>query len=189
MPNPLPPIVNDLVSTHAFFTSFVGTAATVADKELLATKLLLYEVRGRPWDSRTRDLDTFNQDCIRFESRPQLGLARDELVRTLDRFTADEWVPGELILRRLGAFPGVYWGVRWSSGSQWGYMRSVIRGFYGQSGGGSIPPDVVAEYQSLRRRRNEGDANLERARLTMDRNVVDRPDHLPQLGLIEVPKF
>lgn len=189
MPNPLPPMISSLVASHAFFTTYVGAGATTANKELLATKLLLYEVRGRPWDTRTRDLANFEQDCIRFDPRPQLGDARDRLVQALDRFTAREWVPGELILRRLRAFPGVYWGVRRSSGSQWGYMRDIVRAFYGQSSPVTIPPATLTEYRALRRRGNEGDANLARARLTMALNFVDLPADLPQHGLVEVPYF
>ncbi len=189
MPTPLATAVNALVASHPFFTTWIGPAVTAVQKRALARKLLLYEVRGRPWASKAPDIARLDKESVLWAPRPQLGLARARLEQGLTRFCGAPYVVGEPVLSNHKLFPGVYWGARFGSGSQWGFVRDVIRRFHGQSSPVTITPADRARYNALKLKPDDGYANTDRARLIMKYNWVDAPPSLPGAGLVETPYF
>jgi hypothetical protein len=191
MPSPLTTAINALVSSHSFFTTYMGAGVALDARRLLATKLYLYEVRGRPVNTRAVDLERIDAEYTLFAPRPQLAQAMARLEQSLSRFTSAPYVPGEVILSRPRLFPGVYWGGRYASGTQRPWVRDTIRRYHGQpvTGGPGITAADLARYAELRVRVNDGYANTDRARLIMKYNAPDLPPSLPGFGLVETPFF
>ncbi len=189
MPTPLAIAVNAIVTSHPFFTTWIGPAVTAVQKRALARKLMLYELRGRPWHSRDADIVRLDKESVLWDPRPQLGQARTRLEQTLTRFCAAPYVVGEPVLAAHRLFPAVYWGARYGSGTQWGYVRDIIRRYHGQPSPMTISAGDLARYNALRLRPDDGYANTDRARLIMKYNVPDVPPSLPGAGLVDTPLF
>jgi hypothetical protein len=188
MPTALQDVINPIVATHLFFTTYLGSGVTVTQKRTLATKLLLYEIKGRPVDTGTARLDRFSDEWDQWKIRPQLVTATDRMKQTLSRFGAP-WAPGEVVLSNLRAFPGAYWGLRWVSGVLWPDARNIMRAFYNQSSPVSLPLAERNRYSALRLRYNSGDAALDRAQLFMNYFLPDRPPGLPGEALVSPATF
>lgn len=188
MPTALQNVINPIVSTHPFFTTYLGAGITVTAKRTLATKLLLYEIKGRPVDTSTARLERFSVEWTQWRIRPQLVTATDRMTQTLSRFGAP-WVPGEVVLSNLRAFPGAYWGLRWVSGVLWPDARNVIRAFYNQSSPATVPAAERTRYSALRLRYNSGDAALDRAQMFMEYFEPDRLPGLPGEALVAQGTF
>lgn len=185
MPSPLDTLIDSLVTTHPFFTTWVGPSVTADARRLLARKLYLYEARGRPVDSRAADLARIDEEVTLYAPRPQIGLVRDRVVATLDRFARAPYVPGERVLNSTRRFPAIYWGARNASGIQWGWVRDIIRVLSGLSvpGGPSVSAADVTRYATLAARVDDGYANTDRARLIGKYNDADLAPSLPEYGL------
>ncbi len=191
MATPLELVIDPIVSTHAFFTTYVGASVSVADKRRLATKLLLYEIRGRPWDSEAVDLKRFSGEWTRFTAKPQLPVVVNRLKGALDRYAAgySPWVAGEPVFKRHREFPGVYWGMRWVSTSQLAYARDLVLAFYGLPSPVTLPAAKVNRYTALRATFNVGYANHDRALMLMAENSADMPYGLPEEALVVAATF
>lgn len=189
MPSVLTVAANTLVATHPFFTTFMGSAVTVAAKRLLARKLLFYEVRGRPVDTRGPDIVRFDGECTLWDPRPQFGTAQTQVSAALTRIASAPYVPGEAILTDAAAFPAIYWGARFASGTQRPWVRDTIRRYHGFPSGVAVSPADRTTYSALLTASNDGYANTDRARLIMKYNAPDLPSALPGTGLVLPPLF
>ncbi|MCU0624462.1 MAG: hypothetical protein MUF53_11470 [Gemmatimonadaceae bacterium] len=189
MPSTFDTIIESLVTTHPFFTTWVGASVSADARRVLARKLFLYEARGRPVNSRAADLARIDAEVTLFTPRPQIGLVRDRVVATLDRFAAPPYVAGERLLRSTQRFPAIYWGARGASGIQWGFVRDIIRVLSGLTvpGGPSVSPADIATYATLATRVDDGYANTDRARLIAKYNAADLDPSLPEVGLAFTP--
>ena len=184
MPSVLTVAANNLVATHPFFTTFMGSAVTIAAKRRLARKLLCYEVRGRPVDTRGPDLARFDEECTLWQLHPQFGAAQAQTSQALTRIAAAPYVVGEAVLTDAAAFPGIYWGVRLTSTVQIPYMRDIVLRYHGVMSGVPVTPADLAAYTVLLAQPNDGFANTDRARLIMKYNSADVPVNLPGAGMV-----
>jgi hypothetical protein len=189
MPTPLQNVINPIVASHPFFVTLLGSSVTQKAKRELATKLLLYEVRGRPVNTATSDLTRFSDEWTLYQARPQLAAVVARLQANLSRYTSPPWNPGEGVLKRSEEFPGAYWGYRFFSAIQLPFGRDLLRAFYKLSSPVTLAPAKVTRYSALRKKPNNGHANLDRALMLMAENPFDIPGNLPEAALVVAPTF
>ncbi len=189
MPTVLEIAANDIANTHPFFTAYWNASGGLAGRRLAATKLLLYEVRGRPWNSLSADRTAFNEEVTKWNPRPAFGQAKDRVVAVLDRFAGAPFVAGETLLSRGSTFPAVYWAISWTSGVQLPWVRDIINKLEGLPSPSTVSSADRSRYQAAKSRPNESYANLLRAQIIMKYNAPDVWPTMPQEALVRTPSF
>lgn len=189
MPTVLETATEDIATTHPFFLTYWSASGGLAAKRLAATKLLLYEVRGRPWNSLKVDRDALNAEVTKWDPRPAFGQAKARVVLELNRFASAPFVAGETLLSRASTFPAVYWAISWGSAIQLPWMRDIILRFEGLPSPGAVAAADIAAYQAAKALPNSSYANLQRAQLIMKYNAADVPPSMPGEALVKAPKF
>jgi len=189
VPTVLEAAANDLATTHPFFTTYWSASGGLAGKRLAASKLLLYEVRGRPWDSLSADIAALDADVTKWHPRPAFGQAKDRVVIVLNRFARAPFVAGETLFSRGRTFPAVYWAISWTSGTQMSWMREIILKLEGLPSPATVSASDRTRYQAAKSRPNESYANLLRAQIAMKYNAPDVWTTMPEEALVKKPWF
>ncbi len=189
MPSILTTAANALAATHPFFTTYWTAAGGLNAKRLAAKKLLLYEVRGRPWNSLAADLKELDDEVTKWNPRPAFGAAEARVVAALNAFAAAPWTPGEAVLKRGSTFLAVYWAFGFSSGVQRPHTRQAILALEKLPSTLAVSVADRNRYTALKKDRDSCYANLKRAQLIMKYNAPDLPISLPGEALVQPPRF
>src|ERR1019366_2863284 len=98
--------LNRLLIRHELFKSCISFSTKRAQDKNAATKLLVFEYRGKPVETKKSNLDDFTKHA-RKESRETLELASRRVIDTLDRMS-EIFLPRDPLLRSAGGFSDYY---------------------------------------------------------------------------------
>ena len=119
--------LNRLLIRHELFKSCISFSTKRAQDKNAATKLLVFEYRGKPVETKKSNLDDFTKHA-RKESRETLELASRRVIDTLDRMS-EIFLPRDPLLRSAGVFPVYYWFVRENDSQQDRFVREFLNAF------------------------------------------------------------
>jgi len=109
MTGPVPKLTR-LVTEHNLFKSYVRFSVTRGQDKNAAAKLLLFEFKEQPTETKRKNLDGFVK-AAKKESKDKVELASRRVLETLDRMS-EIFLPRDPLLASAGVLPVYYWFVR-----------------------------------------------------------------------------
>ena len=123
MTGPAPEIIRQLTK-HEFFLSNVSFSVQRGQDLNAAGKLLVFEYKESPQETKRRNLDAFVADVGK-GSKEKLELSGRRVLETLDDM-ASIFLPADKLLSSAGIVPVYYWFVRSSPESDYHRIREFL---------------------------------------------------------------
>jgi len=128
MSGPAPEVIRE-IAKHEVFTTNVWFEVNRGQDLNAAAKLLLFEYRGKPVETKKRNLDAFVKEVgTKDEKGKKLELSGRRVVDVLAGMS-EIFLPNDKLLGSAGVFPVYYWFIRGINSSRYHKVRGFLLQF------------------------------------------------------------
>jgi Protein of unknown function DUF262 len=178
MTGPVPQLTR-LVTEHNLFKSFVSFSVSRGQDKNAAAKLLLFEFKEQPTETKRKNLDSFVKTAKK-ESKDKVELASRRVLETLDRMS-EIFLPRDPLLASAGVLPVYYWFVRQRNPNEDSLVREFITSFERFRKANrqqKVTDKDLIEYDGYNRSTNDEKSYIGRVRILERRfkNYAEQPE-------------
>jgi hypothetical protein len=109
-PGPIPEMIRALIK-HPFFEDYIRFSTTRGGDQNAAAKILMFEFRGKPVETKRRQLDDYASMELTPDAVEKIELSMNRVTSNIDRM-CEIFLPRDQLLRTAGILSVYYWFIR-----------------------------------------------------------------------------